>query len=303
MNGILETDDKAKIKIRFSDLPVSRSTISGLMKAQFIKMTETQRAAIPHALHGRDIVCCARTGSGKTLSYLIPLVEKLYRERWSEEDGLGALVLVPTRELGIQAYEVLRSFGSYHDFSAGLVIGGRDVEKEKTIINGMNILICTPGRLLQHMDETAMFDFDRLQILVLDEVDRLMDLGFKDTIDSLMANIPSEVQTLLFSATIGPKVKDLVKLNLSPEHEYISIHSYDKLKEMTGKKVNGEDGAEVEDEHDKALKSITPVKLVHYCMKLPVQEKLDTLFSFLKSHTKNKVIVFFSARKQVRFVY
>ena len=266
-------------------------------------MTETQRAAIPHALYGRDLVCCARTGSGKTLSYLIPIVEKLYRERWSEEDGLGALVLVPTRELGIQAYEVLRSFGSYHDFSAGLVIGGKDVEKEKNIIRNMNILICTPGRLLQHLDETALFDFDKLQMVVLDEVDRLMDLGFKDTIDNIMESLPSQVQTLLFSATIGQRVKDLVKLNLNADHEYISIHSYDKLQSTKAQNEEGKEEAEADDEHDEAIKSITPVKLVHYCMKLPIQEKMDTLFSFLKSHTKNKVIVFFSARKQVRFVY
>ena len=94
-------------------------------------MTDTQRAAIPHALAGRDIVVCARTGSGKTLSYLVPIVEKLYREKWSAEDGLAALILVPTRELGMQAYEVLRAFGCFHDMSAGLVIGGKDVDKEK----------------------------------------------------------------------------------------------------------------------------------------------------------------------------
>ena len=98
---IQETSDKRKIKIRFSDLPISKSTLSGLFKAKYIKMTETQRACLPHCIAGRDVVCCARTGSGKTLSYLIPIVERLYRERWSDEDGLGALVLVPTRELGL----------------------------------------------------------------------------------------------------------------------------------------------------------------------------------------------------------
>lgn len=111
-------------------------------------MTETQRAVLPHALAGRDMVVCARTGSGKTLSYLIPIVERLYRERWTQIDGLGALVMVPTRELGIQAYEVIRSFGHYHDMSVGLVIGGKDLTKEKDIIRTMNIIICTPGRLL-----------------------------------------------------------------------------------------------------------------------------------------------------------
>jgi len=98
---VLETDDKSKVKIRFSDLPISRTTTQGLFKSKFVRMTEVQRAAIPHALASRDVVCCARTGSGKTLAYLIPVIEKLYRLRWSSLDGLGALVLVPTRELGI----------------------------------------------------------------------------------------------------------------------------------------------------------------------------------------------------------
>ena len=80
------------------------------------------------------MVVCARTGSGKTLSYLIPVVENLYKKKWGMMDGLGALILVPTRELGIQAYEVLRSFGSFHDLSAGLVIGGKDFVKESEII-------------------------------------------------------------------------------------------------------------------------------------------------------------------------
>ena len=227
----METSDKSKIKIRFSDLPVTKSTLSGLFKSKFIKMTETQRATIPHALTGRDIVACARTGSGKTLSYLIPVVEKLYHERWTQLDGLGALILVPTRELGIQCYEVLRQFGSYHEFSAGLVIGGKDVNKEKEIIRSMNILICTPGRLRQHMDETAEFNGDNLKMLVLDEVDRLMDLGFKESLDSIIDFLPKDVQTLMFSATIGKKVKDLMKINLKKDHEYISIHDYDTRQE------------------------------------------------------------------------
>jgi len=99
--NVVETDDKSKIKIRFSDLPISKCTTTGLFKSKFVKMTEVQRASIMHSLAGRDVVCCARTGSGKTLSYLVPIVECLYRRNWSAMDGLGALVMVPTRELGI----------------------------------------------------------------------------------------------------------------------------------------------------------------------------------------------------------
>jgi ATP-dependent RNA helicase DDX10/DBP4 len=98
-------------------------------------------------------------------------------------DGLGALILVPTRELGIQAFEVLRSFAGLHDMSCALIIGGKDLEIEKEHIQTMNIIIATPGRLLQHMDETSTFDGSTLQMLVIDEVDRILDMGFKRELD------------------------------------------------------------------------------------------------------------------------
>jgi len=181
--------------------------------------------------------------------------------------------------------------------SAGLVIGGKDMEKEKTMIRNMNILICTPGRLLQHMNETALFEGDNLKCLVLDEVDRLMDMGFKDSLDQILVNLPSNVQTLLFSATVRNKVKDLAKLNLKPDYEYISLHDFESVEN----KVSG--GPADEDEEDSKIKAITPQKLLHYYMELKIDEKLDTLFSFLKSHPKSKCLVFFSSRKQVRFAY
>lgn len=98
---IEETSDKQKVKIRFSDLPISKASVSGLFKAKFVKLTDVQRATIPHAIAGRDCVVCSRTGSGKTLSYLLPMIERLYQEKWSRLDGLGALLIVPTHELAI----------------------------------------------------------------------------------------------------------------------------------------------------------------------------------------------------------
>lgn len=187
---VLETEDKSLIKIRFSDLPISKASINGLYKAKYVKMTEVQRASIAHALAGRDVITCARTGSGKTLCYLLPVVERLFQLRWSSFDGLGAIIMVPTRELAMQAFEVLRSFGSMHDLSAGVVIGGKDLNFEKQRIQAMNILICTPGRLLQHMNETDGLETNNLKILVIDEVDRILDMGFKETIDQIMRNLP-----------------------------------------------------------------------------------------------------------------
>jgi ATP-dependent RNA helicase DDX10/DBP4 len=149
----------------FSELPLSGLTLKGLKQANFEKMTAIQRAAIPHALYGRDILASAKTGSGKTLAFLIPALEKLFRLKWSTTDGLGALIISPTRELALQIFDVLRKIGVHHCFSAGLVIGGKDHKEEGTRISKMNILVCTPGRLLQHLDSTVGFDPAPLQML------------------------------------------------------------------------------------------------------------------------------------------
>jgi ATP-dependent RNA helicase DDX10/DBP4 len=131
-------------------------------------MTEVQRCAIPHALAGRDVMVSSRTGSGKTLAYLVPLIEKLYRGRFIGLDGLGAVVVVPVRELAMQVFEVLNSFSEKLELNVGLVIGGKDYKFESQRISAMNILVCTPGRLLQHLEETYGFETSNLQMLVLD---------------------------------------------------------------------------------------------------------------------------------------
>ena len=115
-------------------------------------MTEVQRCSIPHTLADRDMLVSSKTGSGKTLAYLIPLVEKLYRKKFIPMDGLGALVIVPVRQLAIQVFEVLNSFTEKMEISVGLIIGGKDIKAEQEKISLMNILVCTPGRLLQHLE-------------------------------------------------------------------------------------------------------------------------------------------------------
>jgi ATP-dependent RNA helicase DDX10/DBP4 len=121
-------------------------------------MTAIQRATLPHALAGRDVLGAAKTGSGKTLAFLIPVVEKLFRLRWTKMDGIGALIISPTRELALQIFDELVKVGRHHTLSAGLLIGGKSLEDEASRVHGMNVLVCTPGRLLQHMDENPNFD-------------------------------------------------------------------------------------------------------------------------------------------------
>lgn len=149
----------------FDDLPITQKTADGLKRANFRQLTDIQRKAIPLALAKRDVLGAAKTGSGKTLAFLIPVLEILERARWTRDDGLGALVISPTRELAVQIFEVLKKIGRNHSFSAGLIIGGKDFQTEKERIALMNILIATPGRLLQHMDQSIGFDCDNLQML------------------------------------------------------------------------------------------------------------------------------------------
>ena len=118
------------------------------------------------------------------------LLELLHREKWSPQFGLAAVVLVPTRELALQIFEVLRKIGHYHPFSAGLVIGGKDKDEEASRIAQMNILIATPGRLLQHMSETPEFEVKDVQMVVIDEADLIMDPGFKRDMDAILEEMP-----------------------------------------------------------------------------------------------------------------
>eukprot|EP00455_Lapot_gusevi_P017901 TRINITY_DN1968_c0_g1_i2.p1 TRINITY_DN1968_c0_g1~~TRINITY_DN1968_c0_g1_i2.p1 ORF type:complete len:792 (-),score=261.02 TRINITY_DN1968_c0_g1_i2:28-2130(-) len=160
--------------------------------------------------------------------------------------------------------------------SAGLVIGGKAFEDEQKHILGMNILVATPGRLLQHMDQTPGFNCDNLQVLVLDEADRILDMGFEKTITAIVQNLPPTRQTLLFSATQTTSVRSLARLSLQ-QPEYLAVHST----------------AEV----------ATPAKLVQTYLVCEAHQKFDMLYSFIKTHLRSKCIVFVSSCKQVRFLF
>ncbi|XP_064617885.1 probable ATP-dependent RNA helicase DDX10 [Liolophura sinensis] len=267
--------DSAKIST-FADFPLSKKTLEGLKLNNYEKPTEIQRETVGLALQGKDILGAAKTGSGKTLAFLIPILELLYQNKWSPLDGLGALIISPTRELAYQTFEVLRKIGKKHDFSAGLVIGGKHLREESERISRTNIVVCTPGRLLQHMDETVGFTAHSLKILVLDEADRILDLGFAQTMNAVVENLPPERQTLLFSATQTKSVKDLARLSLH-QPMFVSVH---ELSEYS-----------------------TPAQLEQSYIVCELHEKLNILWSFVKNHMKSKILVFFQSCKQVKFVY
>lgn len=177
----------------------------------------------------------------------------------------------------MQIFDVLRTIGGYHTFSAGLVIGGKNLKDESDRLSRINILVATPGRLLQHMDQTAGFECQNLQILVLDEADRIFDMGFAKALNAIVAHLPANRQTLLFSATQTESITDLARLSLK-EPVHISVR---------------------EENHDAA----TPRGLEQHYIVCELPQKLDTLFSFIKTHLQVKALVFFSTCKQVRFVF
>ncbi|XP_063043537.1 probable ATP-dependent RNA helicase DDX10 [Engraulis encrasicolus] len=266
----------AKDAVNFSDFPLSKKTLKGLMEAQYRQPTEIQRQTIGFALQGKDVLGAAKTGSGKTLAFLIPVLECLYRNQWTALDGLGALIISPTRELAYQTFQVLRKVGKNHEFSAGLIIGGKDLKDEAEKIHRTNIIICTPGRLLQHMDQTSAFHVSDLLMLVLDEADRILDLGFSETLNAIVDHLPSQRQTLLFSATQTKSIKDLARLSLK-EPEYVWVHEQAKFS--------------------------TPATLEQNYVVCELHQKVDMLFSFLRSHLHKKIIVFFACCKEVQYLF
>ncbi|GIX82439.1 probable ATP-dependent RNA helicase DDX10 [Caerostris extrusa] len=266
---------------RFQDFPLTERTkkngfLAGLRENNYNTPTEIQKEAIGFALKGHDILGAAKTGSGKTLAFIIPVLEKLYCLGWSILDGLGALIITPTRELAYQIFEVLRKVGARHSFSAALVIGGKDLAKEKKALEKCNILICTPGRLLQHMDENPNFDTLNLKILVLDEADRILDLGFQKAVNAILENLPPERQTLLFSATQTKSVKDLARLSLK-NPVYVSVHEH--------------------------AKHTTPEGLQQNYVVCEAHDKMNMIWSFIKTHKKQKILIFMSSCKQVKYMY
>lgn len=210
------------------------------------------------------------------MAFLIPVLENLFIKKWTRMDGVGAIIISPTRELAYQIFETLKKVGAHHEFSSGLIIGGKNLKFERNRMDQCNIIICTPGRLLQHMDENPLFNCSSMQILVLDEADRCLDLGFSTTMNAIIENLPPQRQTLLFSATQTNSVKDLARLSLeSPV--YVAPHE--------------------------TAVSSTPKSLSQNYVVINQEDKITMLWSFIKSHLKQKSIVFMSSCKQVKYVY
>lgn len=186
-------------RVPFESFSVSRATLSALHELKFTTTTPIQSSTLPHTLSPNcDVLACGPTGCGKTLSFLIPVVESLARERWTCSDGLHSCILSPTRELAMQTFDVLKNLAKYHSFTVGLVTGGRKgFREEQRGVVKTNCLVATPGRLLSHFEGTYGFHADDLRVFVIDEADKVLDLGFKNEIDRIVGYLPEGRQVRL----------------------------------------------------------------------------------------------------------
>ncbi len=182
---------------------------------------------------GKDVAAAAKTGSGKTLAFVIPCVELLARDGWTKAMGTGAIIIAPTRELAIQTKGVLQQICQFHrSIRCGLIIGGSSRQSEAMSLKlGVAIISATPGRLMDHLENTT-FRVDLLKILVIDEADHILDIGFEHQMHAILKCLPVERQTMLFSATLTEKTKDLglfshfaASPNVKQYRFYATIHS------------------------------------------------------------------------------
>ena len=197
----------------FEDLDLEDEVLDGLWAMNFRECTPIQEQAIPILLEGRDLIGCAQTGTGKTAAYLLPILNQLVLDN-SVQDAIRAVIMVPTRELAQQIDQQVEGFAYYLPVSSIAIYGGNNGavwdQQKKGIDNGADIIIATPGRLLSYI-KLGLIDLTHVSHFILDEADRMLDMGFIDDIMAVIAELPKRRQTMLFSATMPPKIRELAK--------------------------------------------------------------------------------------------
>ena len=195
----------------FENLNLNAQLLRAIEASGFTTPTDIQRESIPVILAGRDLMASAQTGTGKTAAFVLPALEKLLTPSKVQGRGPRVLILTPTRELAGQINENIRQLGKFCRFTNGSVVGGMPYPPQmKLLQQPLDLLVATPGRLMDHM-ERGRLDFSRLEFLVLDEADRMLDLGFVDAVRAIAAATPATRQTLLFSATLEGRVMSIAK--------------------------------------------------------------------------------------------
>ena len=208
--------------MRFTDFNFHPSLLEGIEASHYETATPVQEKVIPPILEGRDIIASAQTGTGKTAAFLLPVMNRLLADPL--EGAVGALIVVPTRELAIQIAQHIEGLSYFTNLSSIAIYGGSDaqnfVAEKKALQMGADIIVCTPGRMIAHLN-MGYVNFKQLRFLVLDEADRMLDMGFQDDINKIINHLPAKRQNLLFSATMPEKIRALARRIL---HDPIEVN-------------------------------------------------------------------------------
>jgi len=216
----------------FSSLGLSSPISKAVAELGYKQPTAIQQQAIPLILSGKDLIASAQTGTGKTASFVLPLLESLISDNTLRGKRIRALILTPTRELAVQVEASVAQYGKYLNLGSLAMYGGSDIEAQKQqLINGVDVVVATPGRLLDMAFQRALH-FDALEVLILDEADRMLDMGFIDDINKIVERLPQQRQSLLFSATINNDVRFLAQtLCFEAEEICTSVASQPKIEQ------------------------------------------------------------------------
>uniref|UniRef100_A0A804JT96 ATP-dependent RNA helicase n=1 Tax=Musa acuminata subsp. malaccensis TaxID=214687 RepID=A0A804JT96_MUSAM len=284
-DGAEETAPSAKKKKKgfgiltsepFSRLPLSDLTMKAIQEMGFENMTQIQARAIPPLLAGKEVMGAARTGSGKTLAFLIPAVELLHNIHFMPRNGTGVIIICPTRELAIQTHAVAKDLLKYHSQTLGLVIGGAGRKGEaEHLAKGVNLLVATPGRLLDHLKNTKGFIYKNLMFLIIDEADRILEANFEEDMKQIFKCLPKARQTALFTATQTKQVEEFACLSFKEKPIYVGV--------------------------DDGRSKVTVEGLQQgYCV-VPSNKRFLVLYAFLKRNLSKKIMVFFSSCNSVKY--
>ena len=245
----------------FKNLGLTAELLRAVEKQGYDEATPIQAQAIPLVLKGKDVLAGAQTGTGKTAGFTLPVLQQLQQsQREGQKRHPRVLVLTPTRELAAQVHESVRDYGRYLPFRSAVIFGGVSINPQKQkLIKGVDVVVATPGRLLDHLQQRSI-DLSRVEILVLDEADRMLDMGFIRDIRKILNVIPRERQTLLFSATFSKEIKSLAseflhnptEIQVTPQNtaaELVSqiVYPVDKhrKRELLSHKIGEEDWQQV----------------------------------------------------------
>ncbi|MEZ8890030.1 DEAD/DEAH box helicase [Vibrio sp. 10N.222.51.C8] len=213
----------------FSKLGLSSPIVKAVAKQGYEKPTSIQEKAIPIVLSGKNLIAAAQTGTGKTASFVLPILEMLSKGETQRKKRIRAVILTPTRELAVQVEQNITKYAKFLNLTSLAMYGGVSYQHQKDrLIEGIDILVATPGRLIDMYGQRAIH-FDEVEVLVLDEADRMLDMGFIEDINKIIARLPQDIQNLLFSATLSTPVRALAKSAIS-EAEEISIAKTDASK-------------------------------------------------------------------------